>query len=56
MPRFVVDIAAIRGMLLLSPAPGSLAGPTGSSGSEQRHGGGRQHPAASETDVVWEKG
>src|SRR5579859_3141109 len=46
MLTFVVDIDAIRGMLLLSPAPGSLAGPTGSSGSEQCHGGGRPHPAA----------
>ena len=28
-----VDIARIRGKLLISPAPGSLAGPAGSSGS-----------------------
>ena len=31
--RFTVDIAGIRGKLLSSPAPGSLAGPAGSSGS-----------------------
>jgi len=50
-----VDITRIRGMLLRSPAPGPLAGPTGSSGSEQCHGEGRQHPAAAlEADVVCE--
>ena len=37
---FAVDISRKRGMLLLSSAPGSLAGPTGSSGSESVTPGG----------------